>query len=361
MTEELNSNHYDIHAIALKKYRDLEFRNLLITKKEYQQLKNKYSIPKYIHIGITEGNKVDLYINAAEDLRELQKSRKLKTKVQVAIAYAVGILTVILLSGLAWYGYIGVTNKNQEERIYLAKEEQKGKLLVSDDFSSNKLGWRPDDAFSEKIANGVYSIRMQQDLKERVSSGFIFTPDSWVKTDKREPDEFYGCWETAEKADVNSNMILQLRIARIEGNNSKSIGLSMGNNFSDGRQTGYAFMMNKDGQYRFVSLTRGEGIRSDYRLFSNQGETYKLGVNFKTISSGYDSSVGSSHLIQSLKIVHNQYKVMLYCNDKLLASFKNTKIPTSGKIGLIVEQGLYAEFANIAAYSIGDGKTPIEE
>lgn len=105
LTVALKANNYDRHVTTLNKYRDMESRNLLISKKEYGSLKKQYILPGYVKKGIVSST-TDEYLKAAEFLRSNNLSSFKKNKSVFSVCFG------IVMGGLIGYLVSSSLNNN---------------------------------------------------------------------------------------------------------------------------------------------------------------------------------------------------------------------------------------------------------
>jgi len=85
---------------------------------------------------------------------------------------------------------------------------------------------------------------------------------------------------------------------------------------------------------------------------SNDGKQHLWAMRVKNLTSGYNDTITTTNF---LKVVCNEDKVMVYCNNKLLKSIRVKNYPSyGGEIGFIVGHDVHVQFSDLKLYSISN-------
>lgn len=259
------------------------------------------------------------------------------------------IYAVVSVVVIALLSYVGLAiNKNiQEKNRFMAREETKGQLLFADSFSSNKNGWPTykSKKFYRVFKNQRFSIYVNGTpmKREKPSSKY------WYPTTTKS-NEFFGDIG-AYLSTSYSDFISAVKVEKVDGGESQLFGIFLGGSYDGGE--GYGFTIDGNGNYKIIKL----GSRSlDRIIILSDVKDYLPSYRYKSIVSGEDNAINKGNSVNYLKVVCNKYKVMFYCNNKVLECLKiNSFQNTHGRVGFIVENYLHIHFDDLKIYSIGEG------
>jgi len=318
---------------------------------QVKEIEKNYLLKKYEEaISTTSDHKK--YINILNKIKSIDHSYKLLKEYKIALRkkyfkYFAIIVAVSLLSYCALIVIREVNRSIQEENRFMAQEERMGQLLFADDFNNNKNNWPVSDNFNIGIKNGVYSIYLNQPIKKLGFRGEVLKSlERWEPIKEIKPDEFFGIGLRYDGKKDFSSFIMEAKVTKVRGDSNAYFGLEF---FGGDVPKAHVFMVNANGYYKVAEvMTQGE----ERVIMSNDGKQHLWAMRVKNLTSGYNDTITTTNF---LKVVCNEDKVMVYCNNKLLKSIRVKNYPSyGGEIGFIVGHDVHVQFSDLKLYSISN-------